>query len=211
MTLYFFGLPVWVWYWRAILIANSLASEPPVANLTVLNCSGVMSERSWASLIAGGFVDMVGALKRELAHLGGGDISEMLDPVTEVDRENAGETVDVFLAVDVPDADAGASFEDERVVAERFHLIEIDHDFGSIKRFGVGHVEVPLFLLDGSVANRCRDCRIGMSVLPSLQSRSGNAKLPAHQTCFPHPNPSPEIGRGALLSEQGHGILVEVR
>ncbi len=43
-------------------MANSFASEPPLANFTVVNCSGSNEVSRLASFSAGGLVDMVGAL-----------------------------------------------------------------------------------------------------------------------------------------------------
>ncbi|GIW04455.1 MAG: hypothetical protein KatS3mg059_1075 [Thermomicrobiales bacterium] len=68
------GWPVWAWYCRAILIAASFASEPPVKNFTVVYCAGVIGNQQLGQAQrARTLVDIVGAVKAIVAHLLGGD------------------------------------------------------------------------------------------------------------------------------------------
>ena len=65
--------------------------------------------------------------ERDLPRLRGSHVDQLLYPVPEIDREDPGETIDVCLAKDVGDPDPIPALEDQRVLAERFHLREIDH------------------------------------------------------------------------------------
>ena len=53
MTLYFFGLPVSMWYLRAILSPASVASDPPETKKTRLRSPGAMAAILSARSICG--------------------------------------------------------------------------------------------------------------------------------------------------------------
>jgi hypothetical protein len=53
----------------------------------------------------------------------------------DIDREDAGEPVDIGFPEDVGNADAFAFRKDQRILAECFHLVEIDHN---LRRIGNG-------------------------------------------------------------------------
>ena len=54
----------------------------------------------------------------DLSRLLGGDVDQLLYAVSEIDRENAGKTVDVGLPKDVGDANAFPPLEDQRDLAQ---------------------------------------------------------------------------------------------
>ena len=66
MILYFCGWPVWRWYWRAIFMAASVASEPLLISLIVFRSPGVISASFSASRMAG---RIRGVQRRREGHL----------------------------------------------------------------------------------------------------------------------------------------------
>ena len=120
MILYLRGLPVWAWYWRAILIANSFASEPPLANLTVVNCSGVMLEQELGELAAPADWSTWSARRRRACAPARRRRRRSRRRRDRVDGEDPGEAVDVLLAEDIPDPDALAPLENQRVLPKDF-------------------------------------------------------------------------------------------
>ena len=143
-------------------MANSLASEPPLANLTVLNWDGVISVSRLASLQGRRVGRHRRRGKREGLHLLGGDIGEFRDAMSEIDGEDTGKAVDVLLAKNIPDPYPDPSFDDQRILTERLHLIEVDHHFGGIEGFLVGHENGPFRGLV-QVERTSRDCRIAQA------------------------------------------------
>ncbi len=60
-------------------------------------------------------------------------VDDRIQAVTEIDREDAGKPVDVRLAEDVRHPDAVSSFENQRVLCERLHLHEVNHDLRCVQ------------------------------------------------------------------------------
>ena len=136
------ALPLWRWYWRAILIAASVASEPLESCLTTSYRPPRHADQLGRELerAVGRRHDRRG--EREPAMLGGDRVDDLVVAVPEADREDAREPVDVAPARVVREPDPAALDHDERVLGERLHLVEVDHHvpdgLAEVERLGVG-------------------------------------------------------------------------
>src|SRR5262249_16808806 len=144
ITLYFPGLPLSRWNWRAILMAASVTSEPADSNFTVLRSPGATSAIRLARRTAAGLDPCIGAGQSRGEVEGVELVTHRLDPPPVVmanrDRVDPRESVQVALAVHVPIENPIGLRHEQRVLRPLGHLVA-DEDLAEeplLRRLGIG-------------------------------------------------------------------------
>ena len=140
MILYFRALPRLTWYWRAIFIAASVASDPPETNLTAPKPGGAKSISTFASSMATGLVPWSGGANAILFNCSviASMIARLPCPRLTV-KTPASPSMYSRPSVDLQ-ADAVGLADDERILGELLHLHEVEdqaHDVSTGR--GVDH------------------------------------------------------------------------
>ncbi len=79
----------------------------------------------------------------DLASLLGGDINQLVNSMSEVDGEDTGQSVDIRFSKNIGDPDALAFLKNQRILAKRLHLREVDHDLRGVEGRFLSHGSSP--------------------------------------------------------------------